>query len=368
MRFHRAVFALMTILSLSQQDELLAKSRPKWTMYGLRPLGMGNAFVAVADDYNTLFYNPAGIARLKSWDGELINPFVDASSGFNGVYQDSTSSSNSGVSGVLDLIEKNAGESFHVGLGLAPHLIFPKFGFALGLEPLDTSVVFHRDISVDVQSGSRFIVPFTFGKNFLDDRLSVGLTVKARAQAGVDREFSIDDIEALQNGGTDSQDKKLNDYATTGYGLGADIGMLFTPTKTMEPTLGISVTDLGGTSFKEVAAGTDGVGVPSPILPSVNVGFSMKPVMINKLYILTAVDMHSINQPFSFSKKFNAGAELGYGSIIKIQAGLYQGYFTGGFQFDVGLVNLRLVTYSEELGDNAGFKEDRRYAIQLKLI
>ena len=36
-----------------------------WTHYGVRPLGMGNAFVAVADDFNSLFYNPAGLARLK---------------------------------------------------------------------------------------------------------------------------------------------------------------------------------------------------------------------------------------------------------------------------------------------------------------
>ena len=37
----------------------------RWTQYGLRPLAMGNAYVAVADDYNALFYNPAGLARIK---------------------------------------------------------------------------------------------------------------------------------------------------------------------------------------------------------------------------------------------------------------------------------------------------------------
>ena len=33
-----------------------------------RAMGMGNAFVAVADDVSAVFYNPAGLAGLKSWE------------------------------------------------------------------------------------------------------------------------------------------------------------------------------------------------------------------------------------------------------------------------------------------------------------
>ena len=32
---------------------------------GARPIAMGNAFSAVADDANTIYYNPAGLGRLK---------------------------------------------------------------------------------------------------------------------------------------------------------------------------------------------------------------------------------------------------------------------------------------------------------------
>ena len=34
---------------------------------GARPMGMGKAFVAVADDGNAVFLNPAGLASLKTW-------------------------------------------------------------------------------------------------------------------------------------------------------------------------------------------------------------------------------------------------------------------------------------------------------------
>ncbi|MBK7961582.1 MAG: hypothetical protein IPK04_10540 [Bdellovibrionales bacterium] len=40
-----------------------------------RALGMGNAFVAVANDYNALFYNPAGLARLENGEVNLSMDF-----------------------------------------------------------------------------------------------------------------------------------------------------------------------------------------------------------------------------------------------------------------------------------------------------
>ena len=53
-----------------------ARADADWTHFGVRPLAMGNAYVAIADDYNALFYNPAGIARLKEWNGEFFNPAI----------------------------------------------------------------------------------------------------------------------------------------------------------------------------------------------------------------------------------------------------------------------------------------------------
>ena len=35
---------------------------------GARPVGMGKAFVAVADDPNAMFLNPAGLGTLKAWE------------------------------------------------------------------------------------------------------------------------------------------------------------------------------------------------------------------------------------------------------------------------------------------------------------
>jgi hypothetical protein len=370
MRWQRqamTAFALLGTLVLGRAGEAHAGER--WTQYGLRPLGMGNAFVAVVDDYNALFYNPAGLARLKSWDGEFLNPMATVSKGFDNLRKNTQIALEEGTeTAILDLIEQNAGENFHLGLGLTPHLIFPHFGFALALD-LSNTIVFHRDISVDLDTGLRLTLPVAFAMNFLDERLSIGAAIKLRARGGIDREFSIDDIEAFQNDEKDSNGKNLDDYVLGGSGYGADIGLLFTPIKTFEPTFGLSITDLGGTTYKEAKlSDTDSTGAPPLTLPSVNIGMSLKPLQKDRLYLLTSVDMHAINQPSSFSKKLNLGTELGYGSLIKVQAGLYQGYLTAGLQFDVSVLNIRLITYAEELGSVAGYKEDRRYAAQIKLL
>ena len=45
---------------------------------GARPLGMGNAFTAVADDANALFVNPAGVAGFKSWAATATSIYLSS--------------------------------------------------------------------------------------------------------------------------------------------------------------------------------------------------------------------------------------------------------------------------------------------------
>ena len=366
----RRLFVLIFSIFLANRPSASFGRDVAWTAYGLRPLAMGNAFVSVADDFNALYYNPAGLARLKDWSGELINPSFEFSKNLPSAIHDATTLTNNSsdsAKSVMDLLEKQTGQNYHVAVGWTPHLIFKNFGFGLSLQIVG-DMEFHRYPSVDLDFGPRIIVPISIAHNFLEDRLSVGFTVKGRATGGVNHEFSIQDIQAFQSNKS-SDSTNLTDFVEGGTAVGADAGLLFTPIKYMEPTLGISVTDIGGTPYKVVnVSGKAKIGAPPPVPSSINAGVSCKPWSTEHAYLLTAVDMHSINQPFSFSKKLNAGLELGLGSIFKVETGLHQGYLSGGMQFDVGLLSLRLVSYAEELGTVAGTTESRRYALQLKLL
>jgi hypothetical protein len=345
----------------------------KWTHYGVRPLAMGNAYVAVADDYNALFYNPAGLARLESWHGEFFNPHLGVSQTTLKTIKDFTnlaSSNSAGVDSTLSVFETMTGKPQWVNLGLTPHLVFPGFGIGVGLD-IGGSMVIHRTISADVDAGASAIVPVAFAKNFLEDRLSLGVAVKGVFKQGVEREFSLADITAFSKKSADTSGNSLKDYVVGGTGFGVDFGMLFTPVKTGEPTLGISVADVGGTPYKAQKSGPLELGAPKPRDPAVNTGISFKPIKTDSYYVLTTMDAHAINQPIHFSKKLNFGTEWGFGRVLKVQAGLHQGSFSGGVQLDAWLVVLRFATYAEELGHVAGESaatSDRRYVAQLKLL
>lgn len=361
-------------VAIVSQNSYADGDRP-WTHYGLRPLGMGNAFTAIADDFNALYYNPAGLARIDSWDGEFFNPSFTLSENLKTVVQDSqqTSSTNE----TIELIEENSGNDQSLTLGLSPHLIFPHFGFGASAQ-LNTELIFRRNIAVDTLLGIDIIAPISFAMNFFDDKLSIGVTGKLRVVSTVDQRIDISDLEALQNRDLNNEDPNsenpsedepsLENYVLGGIGVGADVGILFTPTKTWEPTIGVAIIDIGGTHFEKVELDKDSFGKPDVKLASVNVGFSLKPYDKNNKYLRFAMDMQSINQPFSFSKKLHAGAEFGWGQFLKIQAGSYKGAATFGVQLDAGITNLRLVTYKEQLGAVAGQHESRRLALQLKLL
>lgn len=74
---------------------------------GIRPMGMGGAFTAIADDENAVFYNPAGISQRRGWllqvisiDGRINKETIDTVTDAMDVLSDSSgdSGSDSGIS------------------------------------------------------------------------------------------------------------------------------------------------------------------------------------------------------------------------------------------------------------------------------
>lgn len=62
--------AFLPLLALACLPAFIPAARaqvPSQVFTGTRPLGMGEAFVAVADDGNAIFWNPAGLARLDGY-------------------------------------------------------------------------------------------------------------------------------------------------------------------------------------------------------------------------------------------------------------------------------------------------------------
>ena len=65
-------------------------------------------------------------------------------------------------------------------------------------------------------------------------------------------------------------------------------------------------------------------------------------------------------------QKIHAGVEVAL-PLLRIRAGLNQGYYTAGVGLELGLLSVDVATYGVELGEYPGQHEDRRYVAQVKI-
>lgn len=343
----------------------------KWTHFGIRPLGMGNAFVAQSDDFNALYYNPAGLAWLKTWSLEILSTRLEISqntlSAGSSVSEYLTSGAGDTES-TIDLINEQGGKSIGGTLGLEPYFVMPGFGLGIAID-LPTKVTFHRDITFDVDTGPELLMPISFARSLYRDRLAVGFGVKARAKFGVERSFDINSLQAIQS--KSDGEGGLSDYVVGGFGFGVDAGILFRPDPERRTTLGISILDIGDTAYSPAKLGQDTTGTPTKKLASVNAGVSFQPIRSDSHYVAINTDFVAINQPVHASKKVNLGAEYGLGEFLKVQGGVHQGEWTAGLQLAIPLLSIKFATYAAQLGTAAGQDEllsDRRYAMNINLL
>jgi len=115
----------------------------------VRALGMGDAYTAVADDDSSLFYNPAGLARVRGLNWKIFD--VDASVSGVTAYQKVANLKGSGTgNSFAQQISPLYGE--HIGVGAGGESIFtmPMIGFGV-----------YDHLGSTIRINNPFIRPFT---------------------------------------------------------------------------------------------------------------------------------------------------------------------------------------------------------------
>lgn len=364
--FCRSVLSALTMLSSTAFAESATLRIPNQILSS-RTGSLGGAFTAVADDQNALYFNPAGLALIDETFFAIADIELAASVGSGGL-----SSLTDDVSKAIELAKEVAAakgdlvkqidksSEFAKLLSSRTAFVSPNYnlyyarhrwGFSLNARnaigvgvhgnilPEIADVGFYTDIDARV----------AYAHPFLDGRVNLGIApyMRMRAQAGA-ANLSVSDVVD-----TDSALKAPQ----IGNGLGMDVGLMVRPVKTMSPTFGLAIVNVGDTRLKlakdsalaksALFAGKE-IMAAEPLKQVVNAGFSITPVD-GPAFVRLAAELREINRPTAAELKPAGSVEAGFrSSLVRTTAAL--GWGNGGWSagFEARLfVKLRLASYIE---------------------
>lgn len=356
---------------------------------GTRAMGMGNAFVAVANDYTALYYNPAGLAFRE--DGELNLSFgVGATTAFQSFGQDISNAANtSGTetdkqNAIFSAIQKQYGKSFG-GRLVAPNGAWVGQGWGIGFIPADVSVELTPNQPVSVNATVYMDTTFSFAwadtvKDIETAKVAWGITGKFVNRGNFSK--AIDAIELA----ADSNFVQTSDLKE-GYFLDADVGILYKPhiadddslfsyLRLARPTFGAVVRNIIDAeamgSLKLLNKEATAANKPEKLTRVIDIGSRWEYPSVWIFGGRGTLDIKNILHPaFNLRKGLHLGFEFDWSMFSwwkgSYRLGLNQGYFTAGLSALFTWFNLDLVTYGEDVGTYSTPKENRVFAAQFNM-
>lgn len=356
-----------------------------------RALGMGNAFVAVASDYNALLYNPAGLARRDDneinlyMDGGLSASFLQFGKEISDA-QATQGTDSQKQEAIMNVLQKQYGRSYGIRTSLfGAFWVRPKWGIAL--IPLDLTVEesLHQSVGPSINATVYMDTTFAMGygsdiKSFPGGKLSWGVTGKA-----INRGYFSKSINFLELA-TDSNVIQSSDLRE-GFGVDADIGFLYTPRipstgllsvlRLTRPTFGLVVRNVMEnkfTSSMKLLNSTPPADAkpPEQLYRVIDVGSKWEYPSAFIFGGRGVLDIRNIMHPsFSMRKGLHLGFEFDWtvASWWKgaYRVGLNQGYWTAGASAMFTFFNLDLVTYGEDVGTYSTPVENRIYSVRASM-
>ena len=335
---------------------------------GVRALGMGEAFIALADDSDAIWYNPAGLARIS---GGHVNIF-DLTVGY-----DSRDTMNRMFNAFFKS-QSNAllrTDTEFMRLGIAPKFVTKYLGFSLFNNFQSSSDLF------DIQSINATVDIWAFNDTGaigamglpIGDYISVGGSARGFVRGSIDSHLSalelLNQVGATPDNFTSTITKSLTKAIGAGYALGFNAGILLrVPLKVDSPKVvfGATYNDIGMTSFR----GLSGVNKPKPIPPSLNFGTAWTYKLNPNSTITYAIDtLRWFEKKYTLPihERIRAGVEFKYRKF-SLRTGTEHGYWSWGFGwFPAPHTKIMFGSYAVELGEYRYTENQRHYQLQIAI-
>ena len=329
-----------------------------------RATGMGNAFIALADDANAIFYNPAGLARVRGFHAHLVDlgVNVDGSDTFSRL----TSAASSGS--FNNLIKANEKQS--LGFMVKPTFIAPFVGlsfydYASGYFDVKGPTLGQK---IDAFAYNDLGVALAFGIP-VGNYFSFGLGVRAVQRTSIEVDKTPEEIQA-ETGltpidiATDPYGKIASKYTGVGFAIPLMASALFHVPKwsSSAPVVRLAATyeNIGNTTYRLIT----GTNAPSQTRASLNFG-SLLQYELNKQAVLNVtMDFRRQFEGLPFFKTFHFGTEYRH-RIFGLRAGLYQGSLSYGFSLEFPPhTRLHFSSYKIALSDTLGGATHPMYQVQ----
>ena len=330
---------------------------PQHLRQSIRALGMGNAFVAVANDENALFYNPAGLHAIQQHIIEILTLNATVNQNLLDVGKEDSGDQGSAIG---KLVGKKIYTEANLGL---LSINGPGWGYSVfGNYVLDAKI---RNPSVpylQLQSYLQYGAIGGMAFAFFDETLVAGVNYKVVSRNGIGKDVHI--VDFLD----DDFSSNLEDEFSTKSGASPDIGVTYKLDEyyAWEPKAALVVRNIGGMDF----------GSSGEIPMTIDVGFATESELAG-LDIILALDLidltHEATAYKSFKRNLKMGFEIGMlkrsnsHHTLSFRAGRNGSYSTWGFSFNIPYFPMKLdyANWSEEVGNVAGDVEDERQSLQI---
>ena len=379
-----AVFAAVLLTAVASRAAQVSDFTIYQPYVSARALGMGNAFTAVSDDYSALFYNPAGLSRLKESETNLeVRGMIDG--GVLKLKDDVTKASdpNAKVSDINAILSSNYGQHFSARLPtIGAYYVRPHWGIAFIPADLSMELGVHQLVgpSLGVVATQDSTIAFGLGTDldwFDRDEVSVGITFKGVYRAYYNRSFLALDLATNGNllQATDAQEGMTAD---------ADVGLLYTPfpdhkgffsfMNFFKPTFALAIRNVVDEGFFSNYHLIDPktTGSPPNLQRRFDAGIALNLPDWWVWHSRLAFDVRDMGySQWTFKKSTHVGVEFLWKVRSWFQggwrAGLNQGYLTAGFTGRFAIFQLDLVSYGEDVGPSDAPQQDRRYMVKTSL-